>query len=103
MFKRLVTGALVFGAAALAPPAHAQSTQCMPREFLIENLQSKYSEKLTGGGLQSPQQLLEVWSSTDSGTFTIFITQPNGISCVVATGRHWNTVMPTNANEDLAG
>ena len=102
MFKRLFTTALVFGAAALAPPAYAQAGQCMPREMLIENLQSKYSEHLTGGGLQSPQQLLEVWSSSESGSFTVFVTRPNGVSCVMATGRHWNVTEPPEVQEGVA-
>lgn len=103
MFKRLITGALVFGAAALAPPAQAQNLQCQPRDVLIEKLEGQYSERLTGGGLQSPQQLLEVWSSAETGSFTIFITQPSGLSCVVATGKHWNSVEPPMVKEGLAG
>ena len=91
MFKRLLATALVFGAAALAPPAYAQASQCMPRDTLIETLKTNYGETLTGGGLQSEQQLLEVWSSDNTGSFTVFFTRPNGISCIVATGQNWNS------------
>ncbi|MEO1139869.1 MAG: hypothetical protein AAFW87_10475 [Pseudomonadota bacterium] len=93
MFKRIVTAALVFGAAAIGPPtlAQAQTRQCMPRDALVDRLQSQYGERPSGGGLQSPQQLLEVWSSQTSGSFTVFITQPNGMSCVVATGLNWTS------------
>ena len=91
MFKRLISAALVFGAAALAPPADAQGARCLPRDALIETLQINYGEKLIGGGLQSPQQLLEVWSSDLTGSFTVFMTRPDGISCVVATGQNWNS------------
>lgn len=91
MFKRLISAALVFGAAALAPPADAQVSRCLPRDALIEKLLENYGETLTGGGLQSPQQLLEIWSSDQTGTFTVFYTRPDGISCVVATGRNWNS------------
>ena len=91
MFKRLFATALVFGTAALAPPVFAQESQCLPREALIEKLQMHYGERLTGGGLQSPQQLLEAWSSDRSGSFTIFLTRPDGFSCVVATGQNWNS------------
>ncbi|MEX0337953.1 MAG: hypothetical protein AB3N11_02825 [Arenibacterium sp.] len=91
MFKRLLATALVFGAAALAPPASAQTAQCMPRDTLIETLQTKFGESLTGGGLQSENQLLELWSSQNTGSFTVLLTQPNGISCVVASGQNWNS------------
>ncbi|MEL7256746.1 MAG: hypothetical protein AAFN80_02745 [Pseudomonadota bacterium] len=51
MFKRTITSALIFGAAAIAPPslAQAQSTQCMPRDALVERLQSKYGNASTAG------------------------------------------------------
>ncbi|MEM8774498.1 MAG: hypothetical protein AAGF53_05655 [Pseudomonadota bacterium] len=93
MFKRLISAALVFGAASIAPPAAAQdqSQQCYPRAALVEKLQGTYGEALTGGGLQSPNRLIEVWSSKTTGSFTVIITQANGMSCVVATGKNWNT------------
>lgn len=89
MFKRLISAALVFGAAALAPPAMAQSTVCMPRDALTASLQTKYSETLGGGGLQSAGRLIELWRSVETGTFTIILTRPNGTSCVLASGAHW--------------
>jgi len=92
MFKRMLSTALVFGAAALAPPAEAQALRCLPRDSLIETLQSKYGEQLTGGGLQSAEQLVEVWSSNETGSFTVLFTRPGGTSCIVASGQHWNSV-----------
>jgi len=92
MFKRLVTTALVFGAAALAPPADAQTLRCLPRNALIEKLEDRYGETLVGGGLQTAQQLLEIWSSAETGSFTVFFTRPNGMSCIVATGEDWYSV-----------
>ena len=101
MFKRLVSTALVFGLAALAPPAIAQGLRCLPRDALIDQLKKDFGEELTGGGLQSETQLLEVWTSDRSGSFTVFVTQPTGISCIVATGDNWNSA-PLPAKEGLA-
>jgi hypothetical protein len=98
MFKRLLSTALVFGAAALAPPAPAQTVQCLQREALVEKLTTTYHEEMTGGGLQNPQQLLEVWSSDSTGSFTVFITRPDGVSCILASGLYWNSV--TSARHD---
>ena len=89
MFKRLFSMALVFGAAALAPPALAQGINCMPRDALVQRLENNFDEKLKGGGLQNPRQLLEIWTSDSTGSFTVFITRPNGQSCIVATGQNW--------------
>lgn len=104
MFKRTITSALIFGAAAIAPPtlSHAQSAQCMQRDALVERLQGQYGESLNGGGLKSASQLIEVWSSEKTGSFTVFITQANGVSCVVATGQNWNSSMAVAALEGVA-
>ena len=51
-----------------------------------------YSEALTAGGLQSSRTtttMVEVWTSPESGTFTVIITNPQGVSCVVAAGTDW--------------
>ena len=102
MYKRLFSAALVFGAAALAPPVDAQVPRCLPRADLIETLEHKFNEHLTGGGLQNPQQLIELWTSPDSGSFTVFITKPDGVSCIMATGQYWNS-SENPADEDVQG
>jgi hypothetical protein len=91
MFKRLFSAALVFGAAALAPPAMAQSPACLPRAALVKSLETIHGEYLTGGGLQNASHVLEVWSSDKTGSFTVFITRADGLSCIVATGQNWHT------------
>ena len=90
MFKRIVSSALVFGVVALAPPAHAQSgLACNTRDNLVKTLEDRYHETLDSVGLQGPELLIEVWSARDTGSFTVIITKPNGISCVVASGSNW--------------
>ncbi|MDC0659237.1 hypothetical protein N6L27_14635 [Leisingera sp. SS27] len=87
MFKRLLGLSLLFGMAATAPPALAAS--CGDREVMTQKLESGYSERLTAGGLQKSRPeatVIEVWSSDETGTFTVLVTHANGISCVVATG-----------------
>ncbi|WP_424977121.1 hypothetical protein [Leisingera sp. S232] len=87
MFKRLLGLSLLFGMAATAPPALAAS--CGNREVMTQRLESGYSERLTAGGLQKSRAeatMIEVWSSDETGTFTVLVTHANGISCVVATG-----------------
>mgnify|MGYP001300234487 CR=1 FL=1 len=73
-----------------ASPAFAQGTKCLPRQALVKNLAEKYHEPLTGGGLQNPRQLLEIWTSPETGSFTVFITRADGVACIVATVKHWH-------------
>ncbi|MBS9717685.1 hypothetical protein ACFFUT_18585 [Pseudohalocynthiibacter aestuariivivens] len=96
MFKRLLTAGLLFGMAATAPPAHA--TSCAMRDQVVDRLKSEFSEQLTAGGIQatrSAQTLLEVWASPETGTFTVMLTSPNGVSCIVAAGTDWFHDLPT--------
>lgn len=95
MFKRLLSLCMVFGMAATAPPAFAEN--CAERSTVIERLSGRYAENLTAGGLRSDQQgstLVEIWSSRESGTFTLLITYPNGMSCVLAAGTDFFEAFP---------
>lgn len=101
MYKRILTAGLVFGMIATGPPAHAAS--CAMRDQIVEKLTRTYDETLTATGLQNAESLVEIWSSPRSGTFTILVTRPNGISCVVSSGEHWTPVERTPAPEGFAG
>ncbi|OYX44587.1 MAG: hypothetical protein B7Z02_04580 [Rhodobacterales bacterium 32-67-9] len=64
MYKRLFKLIIIFGAAAAAPPVHAQTaTVCMERTRLIEQLEMRYHEAPAGIGLSSPSHLVEIWNS----------------------------------------
>nr|WP_170612824.1 hypothetical protein [uncultured Ruegeria sp.] len=95
MFKRLFSIALTFGMAATAPPVLAQS--CAVREHVISNLQDKYAEELAFGGLQKSrgaQSVMEVWTSKETGSYTVLVTQANGITCIVAVGTDFFEAIP---------
>lgn len=91
-----LAAAIALGATLIAPSAMAQASKCLPRQVLVDDLTKKYNEKMTGGGLQNAKQLLEIWASPASGSFTVFITRADGLACIMATGKHWNSV---NENE----
>ena len=50
----------------------ANANDCLDREMLIQKLETRYNESLNGAGLQGPKSILEIWSSEDSGSFTIW-------------------------------
>ncbi|MEW9921506.1 hypothetical protein AB2B41_18000 [Marimonas sp. MJW-29] len=66
----------------------AQAANCAQRDAVVKRLETKYSEKLIARGLQSKTALMELFGSPDTGTFTVLITNPNGVSCVVGAGTH---------------
>ena len=90
MFKYLMAGGVIIGAMITSLPAHAAN--CAKRDAVVERLQSKYSESFAGGGLQATQTsqtMVEVWASEKTGTFTVILTTPEGLACIVATGTDW--------------
>ncbi|MFD2739805.1 hypothetical protein ACFSUD_09515 [Sulfitobacter aestuarii] len=98
MFKRIFTTALVFGMVALAPPVHAAA--CAKHEDLTRQLTLKYDETLTARGLQNSETLMEIWSSQESGSYTVLLTHANGIACIVSTGSHWLVQTPVAKLDD---
>ncbi|MEM7644409.1 MAG: hypothetical protein AAF366_18065 [Pseudomonadota bacterium] len=78
--------ALVSG---LALPAIAETEHCAPRDLIVERLQTGYGEVFSGGGLQGEDAVFEVWVSEEKRTWTILMTLPEGMSCIMATGTDW--------------
>ena len=91
MFKRTIIAGAVFGMAAAAPPASAQ-TPCTDLATMIRTLQDRHGETHQATGLQGSVQLMEMWASEETGTWTILITKPDGKSCIVAAGKSWTPV-----------
>ncbi len=97
MFKPLLTAGLLLGVVGIATPAYAAS--CAKRDIVVKRLKALYSEQLTAGGIQTTsttQNYVEVWSSPDTGTFTVILTTPYGLSCVVASGTDWQNLPRPN-------
>ncbi len=90
MYKHLLAVGLFVGVTMTSLPAHAAN--CANRDQVVERLQTRYSETFAGGGLQAAQakqSVVEVWASEQTGTFTVILTTPEGLACVVATGTDW--------------
>lgn len=85
---------------AFASPALAQ-TQCGPRETVIAQLADKYSEARRGMGMAGNAAVLELYTS-DTGTFTITVTLPDGRTCLIASGEGWEVMADPVANGDPA-
>ena len=86
---RIFFAALV--AAGLALPAAAEPRVCGKRADVINQLSVKYSEAPAAMGLSSDGGVIEVLTSANGNTWTIIITQPDGLSCLVSAGEYWET------------
>ena len=93
---RLLAGAVFSSVMCLAAPATAQMV-CGNHADIEKRLQDGYSEARTGVGLAHNNALIELYTS-ENGTFTIVLTRPNGMSCLMAVGEDWQNVkVPTPA------
>ena len=88
MWKIIALGA---GFALLSSAASAQS-QCNDRAKVIDLLAQKYKEAPVASGVTNNGGLVEVLTDTKGGTWTIIVTTPQGVSCLVAAGEGWRAM-----------
>ena len=85
-----LTSALCVAAALIIPAAasaQGQGQNCGNRELVVERLTTKYGESRQSIGMAPKGRVVEVFASTETGTWTITVTMPNGITCLVASGQ----------------
>lgn len=80
----LVVGMIV---ALFTVAANAQAV-CAARQDMVDNLKQTYGEQQSSVGISRNGAMVEVFTSP-TGTWTIIITRPNGVSCLAATGQNW--------------
>lgn len=81
--------ATILGLATLAVAGSAEAAmRCGPRDDVLKMLHERYDETRRGVGISGPTQVLEVFASIE-GTWTVTVTDPNGRTCLVASGRSW--------------
>lgn len=76
----------------LTPAAEAETEArpgqraCAERALVVERLESRFGEVRQAMGLNRGNAVVEVYASAETGTWTILVTTPNGIACLVASG-----------------
>jgi len=88
MWKVMALGA---GFALLTTTAAAQP-QCNDRKQILDLLAKKYQEAPVASGVTNNGGLVEVLTNAKGGTWTIIVTTPQGVSCLVAAGEGWRAM-----------
>ncbi len=70
------------------PTAGFAEEVCGNRDDFIQQLSAQYSEVLTARGLANNGIVWEVLTSP-SGTWTIILTNPMGVTCPIGAGESW--------------
>lgn len=72
----------------LIPGVALAQAFCGPRAMVLEELSSEYSESPVAVGATNTGGAFEVLASP-AGTWTVLITHPAGVSCVMVAGDGW--------------
>jgi len=84
-----IAGAAAILLGLMSSKVHAEAqTICGDRTDFVEKLKDGYAEEPVSLGLAANGSAIELFTA-ESGTFSIIITQPNGVSCLVASGEEW--------------
>ncbi len=78
------------------PQVQAQARMrpvCGQRSTFVSQLKDRFAEKPVSVGLASNGVIVEVFAA-NSGSFSILVTRPEGISCLVTSGENWQD-LPT--------
>ena len=80
------------GIALIACTPHAEAGEtgaCAARAEVVAKLAQRFGETLRSVGLQRTDGLVEIYASETTGTWTILVTRPDGMSCLLAAGELW--------------
>jgi hypothetical protein len=83
----------VIAALILVIPSRALFAQgrCGMHDRVVALLADKYEETQVAIGVTNGGGLVEVFAAPDGNTWTIVVTTPRGMSCMVAAGEGWRS------------
>jgi hypothetical protein len=88
--KKGFPAALIIWLAVGVEPALA-APQCDQRGNVLRGFAEKYREAPVALGVTSGGNLIEVLATGDGATWSLIITDPQGLTCLVASGEGWRT------------
>ena len=83
-----------------AQQTQAQSRNCAEHAVVVERLAERFGESRQSIGLAADNAVVEVFASLDTGSWTITVTQPGGLTCLVAAGQAYQYLNEPLANID---
>ncbi|MDJ0686441.1 MAG: hypothetical protein QNJ84_17280 [Alphaproteobacteria bacterium] len=98
-WKIAMIAAAALGAAflLLIGAVHAQ-TVCDSHSAVIEKLENTYRETRAGVGLASNGAVAQLYVS-ESGSWTMLLTNARGVACLIAAGQGWESKAPNREGE----
>lgn len=93
--KRLVAPVVAMLVGTSAPvPSAAQPANCNQRVEIVRHLATVYAETPVALGTATNGGVVELFISKDGRSWTLIVTAPDGVACMIAAGEDWNR-LPT--------
>lgn len=92
MFQKLFALSFGFAALILVSQAARAAPQCGPRAAVPGHLGQTHGESRRAVGLAANNLVMEVFASSDSQSWTITVTTPQGQTCLIASGQGYEAM-----------
>ena len=80
-----------FGVLVLAAQ-QASAAQCADRAMVVATLAERFGETRQAVGLSDDGMMVEVFASSETGSWTITVTRPGGPTCLAAAGQAYQAM-----------
>lgn len=74
------------------------SGRCLARSAALNRLKTNFRERPVGMGLANNGGVIELLRSPATGSWSLILTMPDGITCIVAAGENWESVAERTIN-----
>jgi hypothetical protein len=74
--------------------AQTNQTNCTDRSSALSHLSKAYKEQPVAMGLASSGGVVEVLTNGEGSSWSIIVTLPSGVTCLVASGEDWEALQP---------
>lgn len=91
----------VFSSSVAARAQSAPASICGQRDHIVRHLETRFGESVRSVGLAGPDRVVEVFASDETGSWTITVTSPSGLTCLMAAGRHFEAMAPVSRGDAL--
>lgn len=101
LFPAVLLFSLSVATGGIVPNTAAAQSLCAARAQVIGMLQSRYGEERHGMGMANGNHILEIFTSEETGTWSITVTNTSGRTCLVASGRNFEAMASVPDGEAL--
>ncbi len=84
-----------------AVAAQPDQTNCTDRSRALSHLSKTYQEEPVAMGLASSGGVVEVLTNDKGSSWSIIVTLPTGVTCLVASGEGWEVLQPIVSGKHL--